>query len=174
MQLPSVSTSWERPYAVTTYDQMADIIKELNDAGMTNLRVVLEGWFNEGVKHEVADDVDLIGVLGGKKDFKNAIAEIGKSNSIILKANFSFVYHDELLDSFHYRSSTAKYLSREYVKMQEMSKIYYTVVEDSDYYYLATPKYIQETLDSGAAEMIEEFRAAYQAGNFRGVFPGNL
>lgn len=146
----------ERPYAVTTYDQMADIIKELNDAGMTNLRVVLEGWFNEGVKHEVADDVDLIGVLGGKKDFKNAIAEIGKSNSIILKANFSFVYHDELLDSFHYRSSTAKYLSREYVKMQEMSKIYYTVVEDSDYYYLATPKYIQETLE-GFMKEISEF-----------------
>ena len=33
---------------------------------------------------------------------------------------------------------------------------------------------IQETLDSGAAQMIEEFRAAYQAGNFRGTFPGNL
>ena len=33
---------------------------------------------------------------------------------------------------------------------------------------------VQETLDSGAAEMIEEFRAAYQAGNFRGTFPGNL
>ena len=33
---------------------------------------------------------------------------------------------------------------------------------------------VQETLDSGAAEMIEEFRAAYQAGNFRGTFPGNM
>jgi len=33
---------------------------------------------------------------------------------------------------------------------------------------------VQETLDSGAAQMIEEFRAAYQEGNFRGTFPGNL
>jgi putative aldouronate transport system substrate-binding protein len=33
---------------------------------------------------------------------------------------------------------------------------------------------VQETLDSGASQMIEEFHAAYQAGNFRGTFPGNL
>ena len=33
---------------------------------------------------------------------------------------------------------------------------------------------IQEILESGAAEMIDGFRAAYQEGNYRGVFPGNL
>lgn len=33
---------------------------------------------------------------------------------------------------------------------------------------------IQETLDAGAAEMIEGFRAAYQEGNYRGTFPGNM
>lgn len=35
-------------------------------------------------------------------------------------------------------------------------------------------QYIQEILDSGASEMIEAFRAAYQEGNYRGTFPGNL
>lgn len=33
---------------------------------------------------------------------------------------------------------------------------------------------IQEILQSGAQQMIDEFRATYQEGNFRGVFPGNL
>ena len=33
---------------------------------------------------------------------------------------------------------------------------------------------IQDILNSGAAQMIEEFRAAYNAGNYRGVFPGDL
>lgn len=32
---------------------------------------------------------------------------------------------------------------------------------------------IQAILNTGAAEMIEEYRAAYQAGNHRGTFPGN-
>ena len=31
---------------------------------------------------------------------------------------------------------------------------------------------IQDILSTGASEMIEEFRAAYQAGNIRGSFPG--
>ena len=33
---------------------------------------------------------------------------------------------------------------------------------------------IQEILDCGADKMIEGFRAAYQAGNYRGEFPGNM
>ena len=33
---------------------------------------------------------------------------------------------------------------------------------------------LQDILNSGAAQMIEEFRAAYNAGNYRGVFPGDL
>ena len=35
-------------------------------------------------------------------------------------------------------------------------------------------QYIQEIMDAGAAEMIDAFRAAYQEGNYRGTFPGNL
>lgn len=146
----------ERPFAVTTYSQMTDIIKELNDAGMSNIRVILEGWFNEGVKHEVADDVDLIGVLGGKSDFKKAISSIGQNNTVIVKANFSFVYHDELFDSFHYRRCTAKYLSREYVKKEELSKLYYTPIEENpEVFYLATPEYIQKTIDGFVSEIAD-------------------
>ena len=33
---------------------------------------------------------------------------------------------------------------------------------------------IQDILNSGAQEMIDEFRQAYKDGNYRGVFPGNL
>ena len=33
---------------------------------------------------------------------------------------------------------------------------------------------IQDILNSGAAEMIEEFRQAYKDGNYRGMFPGNM
>ena len=33
---------------------------------------------------------------------------------------------------------------------------------------------IQDILNSGAQQMIDEFRQAYQDGNYRGIFPGNL
>ncbi len=33
---------------------------------------------------------------------------------------------------------------------------------------------LQDILNSGAQEIIDELRTAYQEGNYRGVFPGNL
>ena len=33
-------------------------------------------------------------------------------------------------------------------------------------------EYMKTILETGAAQMIEEFRAAYQSGNYRGTFPG--
>ena len=33
---------------------------------------------------------------------------------------------------------------------------------------------VQDVLNTGARQMIEEFRQAYQDGNYRGVYPGNL
>ncbi len=143
----------DRPYAVTTYSQMADIVKDLNSNGLENMNVVLTGWFNEGVKHEVADDVDLISALGGKSAFKKAISSIQGSNQLYLKANFTFVYEDEWFDSFRYRRDTAKYVSREYVKLQKFSDVWYGVEDDADIYYLANPAYIEKTIKAYADEL---------------------
>ncbi|MBR6890032.1 MAG: extracellular solute-binding protein, partial [Clostridia bacterium] len=60
------------------------------------------------------------------------------------------------------------------VKSKQGEFLAAVVACDADAFDETYDQYIQETLDSGAAEMIEEFRAAYQAGNFRGVYPGNL
>ena len=60
------------------------------------------------------------------------------------------------------------------VKSKQGEFLAAVVACDADAFDETYDQYIQETLDSGAAEMIEEFRAAYQAGNYRGVYPGNL
>ena len=146
----------ERPFAMTTYKQMADIIEDLNKQGMTNINVVLEGWFNDGIQHEPADDVSLIGTLGGKSAFKKAIKRIQEQNNLYLKAEFSFVYENGWFDSFQYRSDTAKYLSRDFVKKQKISDVWYGEDEETDYFYLATPDYIEETV-RGFADEIKDF-----------------
>lgn len=146
----------ERPFAMTTYDQMVDIVKDLNNEGVTNLSVILEGWFNDGIKHDVADDVSLIGVLGGKKDFKNAIQKIQENNTLYLKASFTYVYENNWFDSYSYRRDTAKYISREFVKKQKISDVWYGIIEDSDYYYLANPAYIEKTV-RGFVDEIKDF-----------------
>ncbi|MBO4627018.1 MAG: hypothetical protein J5645_03460 [Lachnospiraceae bacterium] len=143
----------ERPFAMTTYKQMVEIINDLNKSGMTGINVIMEGWFNGGIQHEPADDVSLIGKLGGKSDFKKAVKSIQESNNLYLKAQFSFIYEDGWFDSFQYRADAAKYISRDFVKKQKISDVWYGIIEDSDYYYLADPKYIEDTVRGFADEI---------------------
>lgn len=146
----------DKPYALTTYKEMQEIIQELNDAGLTDLSVIINGWFNEGVVHEVADDVDLISVLGSKKDFKNMLSAISKSNqAIYLKADVTFVYKNGLFDSYSTRKDSTKYISREIAEMQDISNIFYSIDDFSDYHYLAKPKFSMDTLDSYLKEIKE-------------------
>ncbi len=144
----------DKPYALTTYKEMQQIIQELNDAGLTNLDIILNGWFNDGVVHEVADDVDLISVLGSKKDFKALLSAIAKQNqNVYLKADVTFVYKNSLFDSYSVRSDSTKYISREVAEMQDISNIFYSIDEYSDYYYLAKPRFAMETLDDFMSEI---------------------
>ncbi len=136
------------PYGLTTYNEMAAIIKDLNAVGMTDLDVVLNGWFNEGVDHEIADSIDLISKLGSKKDFKNMLAAIGAENTVYAKADFTFVHNNSLFDSFSIRGDAAKYLNREPIEMQEISNIWYGTLEDSEYVHMAKPSVILGNLAS--------------------------
>ncbi|MBP5353663.1 MAG: hypothetical protein J6Y67_00830 [Lachnospiraceae bacterium] len=147
----------DRPFALTTYSQMADIVKDLNDNGMTNLSVVFEGWFNDGVRHDVPDDISFIRVLGGKSAFKKAVKSIEDANNVIyLKAGFTYVYDNGWFDSFSYRRDTAKFLSREFAKLQDFSKVWYGIDDEDDfYYYLANPAYVEKTM-RGYLEEIQD------------------
>ena len=146
----------DRPYALTTYEQMADIVKDLNNSGMNNLSVVLEGWCNDGVRHDVVDDISLVRVLGGKGAFKKAVKAIEDANNVIyLKAGFTYVYDNGLFDSFSYRRDTAKFLSREFAKLVDFSKVWYGEDEDAESYYLANPAYVEKVM-KGYVEEIKD------------------
>ncbi len=143
----------ELPFALSTYEEMAEIIKDLNASGMTNLDVILSGWFNEGVDHEVADGIKLISKLGSKKEFLNMMKAVSTGNTVYAKADFTFVYNNSTFDSFVVRSDAAKYLNREPIEMQEISNIWYGTLEDTDYVYMAKPSVILENLASFRKDM---------------------
>ncbi len=136
------------PYALSTYAEMQAIVEDLNAAGMTKLDVILSGWFNDGVKHDVADEINLISKLGNKKSFKNLISAVSEDNTLFAKADFTFVYNNSLFDSFTVRGDAGKYLNREPIEMQEISNIWYGTLEDSDYTYVAKPSVMMSNLTS--------------------------
>lgn len=138
----------EKPYDLSTYDEMAGILKELKNSGWEDVDVILNGWFNKGVTHEWPDDIDLIGRLGSKKDFKNLLATAkGYGYNISGRADFTFVQNDELLDGFRPKRDASRFLSREVAEFKAISDIWYGEDEESDSYYLARPEYSSEALN---------------------------
>lgn len=137
------------PYALTTYDEMGDIMKDLHDAGWSGVNVVLNGWFNRGVVHDWPDDIDLIRKLGSKKTFKGLVSDLeGYGYSVAGKADFQFVHHNKLFDSFVAKSDAARLLNREPVKIYPYSSIWYGEVKEEDPFFLAKPSYTEKALSS--------------------------
>ena len=139
----------ELPYALTTYDEMGDILGDLHDSGWEGINVVLSGWFNRGVVHDWPDDIDLIRKLGRKKDFKNLLSKLsGYGYSVSGKANFQFVHNNKLLDGFVAKSDAARYLSREVAEFYPISDVWYGEIKEKDAYYYAKPSYSMKALNS--------------------------
>ena len=139
----------ELPYALTTYNEMGDILGDLHDSGWDGVNVVLTGWFNRGVVHDWPDDIDLIRKLGRKKDFKNLLSKLeGYGYSVSGKANFQFVHNNKLLDGFVAKSDAARYLSREVAEFYPISDVWYGEIKEKDAYYYAKPSYSMKALTS--------------------------
>ncbi len=59
---------------LTTYDQAAEIAKDLTDAGITSLSMQYLGWTNNGVTNKkIPDSANPSKVLGGKKAFASLV-----------------------------------------------------------------------------------------------------
>lgn len=59
--------------AVTTYEQNIEILEAFREKGVSQLELVLTGWFGGGVYHEYPEKVKLIGELGGKKGLQKLL-----------------------------------------------------------------------------------------------------
>ena len=137
------------PYALTTYDEMNAIMKDLHDAGWSGLNVILNGWFNRGVVHDWPDDIDLIRKLGSKKTFKGLVSTLeGYGYSVAGKADFQFGHNNKLLDSFVAKADAARLLNREPVKIYPYSNVWYGENKEKDVYYLAKPSYTEKAINS--------------------------
>lgn len=138
----------EKPYALSTYDEMGAILKELNNKGWEDVNVILNGWFNDGVTHDWPDDIDLVNKLGSKKDLKNLLATAKSYGyNVSGRADFTFVHNDELLDGFRPKKDASRFLSREVAEFRVISNVWYGEDEEDDPYYLARPEYSMEALE---------------------------
>nr|MCR4903509.1 hypothetical protein [Butyrivibrio sp.] len=101
-----------RPLKLTSYEEAAQIIDELNTNGVSNMQVKLSGWCNGGVKQKVLSKVKTIAALGSKKDLANLIDNTNAlGDKVYLNGITQYAYDSNILDGFFSYTDAAKLIS---------------------------------------------------------------
>lgn len=136
------------PTPLTTYEDAYEIISELKDMGYQNLSVRYSAWMNNGIKQKIPKKIKIVDELGNKKKLRkllNHSNEIGIP--IYLDGAVMHAYDSNIFDGFLVNRDSARYTSREVIKLYSFSPIYYGIEDWKDYFYLLRPqltvKYMQ-------------------------------
>lgn len=100
--------------AMTTFEQVGEIYDTLAQMGVANQAVNLQGWFNRGYYHDVADKIRISSKLGGK----SGLEELNEK----IQSDGGSLFVDVLLQKvpysskrFNYQAESSKYYGSGYV-----------------------------------------------------------
>ena len=102
--------------AMTTFDEAAEISRQLTDLGISNQVMNLQGWFNGGYYHDAANHIFATRKLGGKKGLEelNAVLE-EQGGKLYADVAFQKVSFESEGIWFNYQAESAKYYGSGYV-----------------------------------------------------------
>lgn len=156
--------------ATTTFAQAQQMLEELKASGLNNLQVRMSGWMNGGINQKVLTSVNVLNQLGGKEDMNKLIAAAKEKNVPLYFDGIScFAYDSGITEGFVPFNNSARYTTREQVKIYPYDIITYMEADWMDPFYLVQPGYAKEGVD----RLIAYLKEADAAGiAFRDI--GNL
>lgn len=95
---------------LTSFESTIKMLKRFRDkADITNIKLKLSGWANEGLVPLVPNGVKVEKVLGGEEGFYSLI-EYAKQNNITIYPDFDFVYaaNEKAFDGFSFNNDLTK------------------------------------------------------------------
>ncbi len=101
---------YEGMVEMTTWEQAAQMAQALNEKWNLSVRMRLMGWFNGGVDHDVAKDVDLNGLLGSREAFAHLAALLEEQGGC-LYPDVAFQYVYQTTDHFCASREAARTIS---------------------------------------------------------------
>lgn len=149
-----------RPLELTSFEETAEMLKNLQDDGFKNMSVKYTGWCNGGVNQKYLNNVRVLRQLGGKKELKNLTAtakELGID--FYLNGITQYAYDSTIFNGFFSYSDAAKKLSRERAELFVYSAVTYAEREGVDRYWLLHPDKAEK-----AANTLIEACEKYNAG----------
>lgn len=101
-------------YALTTFDEAADISDDLAASGITNQVMNYQGWMNGGYYHDVVDKIKVPYKLGGKSDLEN-LSETVETNGGSFYGDVAFQKVTFISKRYSYNKETSRYYGTGYV-----------------------------------------------------------
>ncbi|MBQ4158672.1 MAG: hypothetical protein IJD86_11120, partial [Clostridia bacterium] len=144
----------------TTFEDAEGILTDLASASLKNLNIRFSGWNNGGVNQRVLNNIKVIRKLGGEEGMKKLIATAEENGVPLYFDGIScFAYDSGMMRGFNPFNDSARYATREQVKIEPYSYITYLPVDWKDPFQLAKPAYASEMAEN-LIEKLDEMDAA--------------
>ena len=148
-KVPKLGLPIKSIVALTTFDQAAEMIDELQESGIKDLNVRITGWANGGVRQKVLTGIHTLNELGGDSGMKKLIANAReKGVNLFFDGISCFAYDSGLFDGFLPFSNAARFTTREQVILYNYDIVTYQQSDWQDAYYLVRPEYAQKCADN--------------------------
>lgn len=148
---------YEGVCAMTTYDEASEIVDNLYDSDITNLRLNYQGWFNGGIYHDVADKIKLIGSVGSKSDLESLNKKLeDKGGKLFMDVAFQKVSHESkrftsvLEASKYYSGYVVELGATDPSTVRQTSNLEWY---DEMIYYMISPKFLNRYVDKFASRI---------------------
>ena len=113
MVQPVFGIPMSRPYALTTYEEAAQMMEDFYDMGWRNLHIRMLGAHNNSIDHAVPTRLRLISQLGGRRGFDNMVSTAGRLGyRFYLEGDFVRMRHNTLFNGFSLSNDAARFVTR--------------------------------------------------------------
>lgn len=87
--------------ALTTFNEAAEIVNQLNKGGVGRVVLRYLGWANDGLQNYSMNRIDIESRLGGKKGLQNLQSALEtKGNQMFVDLNLQYIYKKKLFDGY--------------------------------------------------------------------------
>ncbi len=113
--------------ALTSFKDTQDILDQLREKDVSNVKVKMNAWYNGGIMADIATSLKIEKVLGGKEGFEELVAYAKEHNvTLFPDIELSFAYRDKSFDGFNKKEDLSQTIDERPASFQEYDPVIQT------------------------------------------------
>ncbi|WP_128655484.1 DUF5696 domain-containing protein [Paenibacillus sp. 598K] len=136
---------------LTTFEQAAEILGQMQDAGIDNIKLRYTGWFNNGIHHNTPSGIKVDRKLGGSKGLRELQA-VAEAADVALYPDASFQEAAPRARGFSRSSQASRFISNKVAAVYPYATATYGQDLDADPGYIVSPKALPSIVDGFIAD----------------------